>query len=262
MVAALELLLKVLADDWKDGKTKHGHDVGRMYEVVFGRPHADAAFLESLKRAILDQKFLFEPDPGIVNLIPELENLWDELTAEFYRRFPIYQFRVSKSVTVDQRCVEYFRDHVTRFIPKDRYWHFARSKEELLQRLRFERDLISRQIDRLALDADSRPVVAMVPGDRSEATAPCLWDALPAAYRDRATARTDFWSAYTAAVPADRHVASGKGDGQTNHVERFWCTLRQRCARLVRKTLSFSKCLENHLGAIWYFIRLYNASLP
>jgi hypothetical protein len=31
---------------------------------------------------------------------------------------------------------------------------------------------------------------------------------------------------------------------------------------VVRKTLSFSKKLENHIGAIWNFIHHYNASLP
>jgi insertion element IS1 protein InsB len=44
----------------------------------------------------------------------------------------------------------------------------------------------------------------------------------------------------------------------TAHVERFFGTLRQRCARLVRKTLSFSRKMENHVGALWYFIRCYN----
>ena len=34
------------------------------------------------------------------------------------------------------------------------------------------------------------------------------------------------------------------------YVERFNCTLRQRVSRLVRKTLSFSKKLENHIGDI------------
>ncbi|MEM1171694.1 MAG: IS1 family transposase, partial [Cyanobacteria bacterium P01_H01_bin.35] len=38
-------------------------------------------------------------------------------------------------------------------------------------------------------------------------------------------------------------------------------TLRQRVSRLVRKTLSFSKSVENHIGAIWYFIHHYNQSL-
>ncbi|MDG3493711.1 MULTISPECIES: IS1 family transposase, partial [Pseudanabaena] len=45
-------------------------------------------------------------------------------------------------------------------------------------------------------------------------------------------------------------------------IERFNCTLRQRVSRLVRKTLSFSKKLENHIGAIWNFIHHYNTSLP
>ncbi|MEM8545189.1 MAG: IS1 family transposase, partial [Cyanobacteria bacterium P01_H01_bin.119] len=34
--------------------------------------------------------------------------------------------------------------------------------------------------------------------------------------------------------------------------------MRQRVSRLVRKTLSFSKKLENNLGAIWTFIHEYN----
>ena len=113
----------------------------------------------------------------------------------------------------------------------------------------------------VALDAETRQVVAMVAGDRSEATAQCLWDDLPDEYRDRAILCTDFWSAYVGAVPAERHVAAGKEEGPTNHVERFWCTLRQRCARVVRKTLSFSKCALNHIGALRYFIRHYNESL-
>ena len=46
-----------------------------------------------------------------------------------------------------------------------------------------------------------------------------------------------------------------------SYIERFNNTLRQRVSRLVRKTLSFSKSLDNHIGAIWYFIHYYNASL-
>jgi hypothetical protein len=30
-------------------------------------------------------------------------------------------------------------------------------------------------------------------------------------------------------------------------------------SRLVRETLSFSKKLEHHIGAIWYFIHDYNS---
>ena len=63
-------------------------------------------------------------------------------------------------------------------------------------------------------------------------------------------------------IPRKRYLPVGKESGQTNHIERFNCTLRQRVSRLVRKTLSFSKKLENHIGAIWFFIHHYNASLP
>ncbi len=112
-----------------------------------------------------------------------------------------------------------------------------------------------------ALDADTRAVVAMVTGDRPEASARALFEALPQEYRDEAIFLTDFWRAYRAALPQGRHGEAAKGDGLTSHIERFWCTLRQRCARFVRKTLSFSKCPLNHVGALWFFIRLYNESL-
>lgn len=110
-----------------------------------------------------------------------------------------------------------------------------------------------------ALDAATRQVVAMVAGDRSEPTAMLLWEALPEEYRDGAIVRTDFLARYRAVVPEDRHAAAGKDAGRTGHIERFRCTLRQRCARFVRKTLSFSKCPDNHVGALCYFIRLYNS---
>jgi hypothetical protein len=58
-----------------------------------------------------------------------------------------------------------------------------------------------------------------------------------------------------------RHKAVGKETGKTNYIERFNCTLRQRVSRLVRKTLSFSKKLENHIGAIWNFIHHYNDNI-
>ncbi|WP_255346659.1 IS1 family transposase, partial [Candidatus Protochlamydia sp. R18] len=50
------------------------------------------------------------------------------------------------------------------------------------------------------------------------------------------------------------HQPVSKQSGQTSYIERFNCTRRQRCARLVRKTLSFSKKLTNYIGLIKYFI--------
>jgi insertion element IS1 protein InsB len=110
------------------------------------------------------------------------------------------------------------------------------------------------------LDAETRRILAMVTGDRSDFTAECLWNSLPEEIRENALCCTDFLLAYQTVIPSHQHLACGKGDGLTNHIERFWCTLRQRCARFVRKTLSFSKCPLNHIGALWFFINLYNQS--
>ena len=62
-----------------------------------------------------------------------------------------------------------------------------------------------------ALDADTRQVVALIVGDRSEFTAECLWLALPDEYRDGATVHTDFLAAYRAVVPRGQHTPGGKG---------------------------------------------------
>ena len=114
----------------------------------------------------------------------------------------------------------------------------------------------------LAMDARTGRIVGMHVGNRGEAGARALWANLPAAYRERAEVFTDFWEAYTSVVPPERHRRVGKGEPGTQRIERFNCTLRQRCSRLVRKALSFSKRLENHIGAIWYYIHDHNASLP
>jgi insertion element IS1 protein InsB len=52
----------------------------------------------------------------------------------------------------------------------------------------------------------------------------------------------------------ERHRAITKKARQTNHIERLNNTLRQRVSRLVRETLSFSKNLAHHIGAIKCFI--------
>jgi insertion element IS1 protein InsB len=52
--------------------------------------------------------------------------------------------------------------------------------------------------------------------------------------------------------------SSGPRFRKTNHIERFNNTLRQRVSRLVRETLSFSKKLAHHIGAIKFFICHHN----
>ena len=113
----------------------------------------------------------------------------------------------------------------------------------------------------LAIDKDSRQIVALHIDTRDKKGAKGLWDSLPPVYRQCAVCYTDFWSAYKEIFPSKRHKAVGKETGKTSYIERFNLTLRQRVSRLVRKTLSFSKKIENHIGAIWNFVHYYNSNI-
>ena len=111
-----------------------------------------------------------------------------------------------------------------------------------------------------ALNRRTRQVVAFVIGDRSAKTCRKLWQRIPDEYRC-CHSYSDFWQAYEQLLITGKHHLVGKEAGQTAHVERWNCTLRQRLTRYVRKTLSFSK-LDNyhHLFTKW-FIYEYNLSL-
>ena len=113
----------------------------------------------------------------------------------------------------------------------------------------------------LSIDKETRECVGCYIGSRDRSSAQGLWDSLPPVYRQCAVTYTDFWEAYNTVFPKNRHRAVAKNTGLTNHIERLNNTFRQRISRLVRKTLSFSKKLENHIGAIWYFIHDYNQAI-
>lgn len=129
----------------------------------------------------------------------------------------------------------------------DELWSFVRKKSR-------------RRWIWIALSRRTRQVVAYVVGDRSAATCRKLWQRIPALYR-MAHCYTDFWEAYRQVIPADQHTACGKDSGLTAHVERWNNTLRQRLARFVRKTLSFSKSERMHEICLRLFIHRYNLSL-
>ncbi|MDV2996764.1 MAG: hypothetical protein N4J56_006469 [Chroococcidiopsis sp. SAG 2025] len=113
----------------------------------------------------------------------------------------------------------------------------------------------------LAIDRNSRKILGCFVGDRTRKSARKLWASLPEVYQQCAFSYTDFWQAYKTVIPPKRHKAVGKETGLTNHIERLNNTFRQRVSRLVRESLSFSKKLNNHIGAVWYFIHGYNAEL-
>lgn len=112
----------------------------------------------------------------------------------------------------------------------------------------------------IALCRRTRQGVAFTIGDRSEKTCRRLWAKIPAAYKPGHTF-SDFWDAYQKVFSAETHTRVGKESGETAHVERWNNTLRQRLARFVRKTLSFSKSDIYHWIVTAWFIIEYNLSL-
>jgi len=113
----------------------------------------------------------------------------------------------------------------------------------------------------VALERQPRRIVGLAFGDRSRQTWRTRWASLAPDYRKRAICSSDFYEASTSVLPSKRHRPVGKESGQTAHIERFNNTLRQRCANLVRKTLSFSKDEHWHAVRIRHFIDHYNRQL-
>jgi insertion element IS1 protein InsB len=141
-----------------------------------------------------------------------------------------------------------------------------RPTDVVLRRLEAEADemwsFVKRKANKqwvwIAMDAITRQIIAFHVGDRSRASAKALRAKMPLVYQEQAIFHTDQYDAYTGVIPAERHKAITKHARKTNHIERFNNTLRQRVSRLVRETLSFSKKLAHHIGAIKYFICYYN----
>jgi IS1 family transposase len=95
-------------------------------------------------------------------------------------------------------------------------------------------------------------------GNRSRESAKKVWESIPESWQRSCVVYTDGLESYCEAIPKEIHQPKTKEKSETNHIERFNNTLRQRCSRLVRKGSSYSKKLFNHEGALWYFIHYYN----
>lgn len=112
----------------------------------------------------------------------------------------------------------------------------------------------------LALCRRTRQIVAYWIGDRSENSAIHLWQRLPDDYR-RKHKVSDRYPAYQHVFDHEKLTQVDKDSGETVHVERWFNTLRQRLARFVRKTLSFSKSDDMHDGLLKLFIHHHNRTL-
>ena len=109
----------------------------------------------------------------------------------------------------------------------------------------------------IALCRRTRRIVAYFIGDRSDDSCRELWKRIPDAYK-KCCSYSDFWAAYQKVFSSDTHQSVGKESGETSHVERWNNTLRQRLARFVRKTLSFSKSDVYHEAVLKLYLHYYN----
>jgi len=130
-------------------------------------------------------------------------------------------------------------------IQLDEMWSFVQNKD-------------NKQWIWLALNPENRQIVAFHVGGRGTEDAQIFFDKIPEIFRNDAAFFSDYWQPYQAVIPQEKHFAVGKDSGLTAYMERFNGTMRQRVSRLVRSALSFSKSVENHIGAIKYFICNYN----
>ena len=112
----------------------------------------------------------------------------------------------------------------------------------------------------IALCRRTRQIVAYHIGDRDEISCRQFRKQIPKQYR-KSWIYSDHWEAYQSVFTKHDHYHVGKDSGQTNHVERWNNTLRQRICQFVRKTLSFSKSDEMHELYLKLFIYYYNISL-
>jgi insertion element IS1 protein InsB len=118
----------------------------------------------------------------------------------------------------------------------------------------------------IALNPANRQVIAFHIGSRSGVDAQLFYDKIPDIFKGKSQSHkigffSDYYKAYEEAFKNEAHFGVGKDSGLTAYIERFNGTVRQRVSRLVRKALSFSKSLENHIGAIKYFICHYNLTI-
>ena len=112
----------------------------------------------------------------------------------------------------------------------------------------------------VALNRRNRQVVAYVIGDRSSNTFKRLIRKIPVEYL-ACQSFSDLWKSYRILESKGNHKLVTKDSGETNHIERWNCTLRQRVSRYVRKSLAFSKIDKFHHLMTKLFIFDYNLKI-
>ena len=111
----------------------------------------------------------------------------------------------------------------------------------------------------IALCRRTMQVVAYHLGERTIESFDEFYKKIPADYAG-CLSKSDQWQGYKR-IYKWYHKRCRKKEGQTNCVEGFNNILRQRIARLTRKTCAFSKSKEMHDAVIKIFLHEYNNEL-
>jgi insertion element IS1 protein InsB len=96
----------------------------------------------------------------------------------------------------------------------------------------------------LALDRETRELKKRFHvGGKTREDARAFWKSFPPVYRQCevvagcCSTPSDKWEAYFEIIPGNLHRIVEKNKRETNHIERFNKTLKQKISRLGRKTL-------------------------
>jgi len=98
-------------------------------------------------------------------------------------------------------------------VEADEMWSFVNNKD-------------NKQWIWIALDVNTRQVIAFHVGSRAREAARELWQKIPEPYKQQAAFYTDLYEAYVGVIPEKQHHRVIKQSGLTNHIERFNGTLR------------------------------------
>ncbi len=186
-------------------KVKTGSSAQKQQLVKKAVSRAD--FLRGICRVV---------DISLTWLLKFIKELYQTLPDDLNCHIPVRQVRQG-----DRFYIRLFDNEA------DELWSFVRKRDNVYYVW-------------LVIHRATRQVIAFHVGDRSGESARALWEKLPQAVQKYGLFHTDDWQSYKTVIPQGQHLYSKKKQ-YTNHVERFNCTLRQRCSRLVRETLSFSK---------------------
>lgn len=201
----------------------------------------------------------FVLDPVWKAITPEQYGLIDRMLLE-----RVSLAGIARILQISEDTVQRYVNTKAAVVPQQ-----VRVREKPKKRLNVQMDELWSFVDEkgneqwiwLAIDAQTREIVGIPVGDRPECGIGSSVVGLDATgISEICSDFTDHWSAYRAVLPKQRHRSVDKDSGLVSYIERFNCTLRQRVSRLVRKSLSFSKKLDNHIAAIWNFVHHYNAT--